>query len=127
MAEELKSLEERCATLEAELEVQTKTLSEMTAQRNHWKQRCEQLLSVVQVQPKPLESRHRSGFNGIVTLVLGLGLIWLGFIATIVAIVDGNENYEAPIAIILLVIGLACCILFVIFKKQAAGDSMASF
>jgi len=127
VAEELKSLEERCATLEAELVVQTKTLGEMTAQRNHWKQRCEQLLSVVQVQPKPLERSHRSGFNGMVALVLGLGLIWLGFTATIVAIVDGNENHEAPVAITLLVIGVACCIFFVIYKKRVAEDPTAAF
>jgi hypothetical protein len=127
VAEELKSLEERCATLEAELVVQTKTLGEMTAQRNHWKQRCEQLLSVVQGQPKPLERRHRSGFNGMVALVVGLVLIWLGFTATIVAIVDGNENHEAPVAITLLVIGVACCIFFIISKKRTAQDSMAAF
>ena len=41
------------------------------------------------------------------------------------AIVDSNENHEAPIAVALAVIGAAACIYYLIRKKQTDSATSA--
>ncbi|NBQ39293.1 MAG: hypothetical protein EBU34_05820 [Alphaproteobacteria bacterium] len=125
VAEELKSLEERCATLEAEQVVQAKKLAEMTAQRDEWKQRCDALSATLRAPSRLPDPRKPSGGDGLVALFVSVGAFWLAVMAGAAAIVDSNENHEAPIALALAVIGTAACIYYVIRKKQTDSATIA--
>ena len=118
VAEELKSLEERCATLEEELVVRTQNLTEMTTQRDQWKQRCEQLAATLRAPARQIEQRKTSASDGLVALFVSVGAIWLAVMAAAAAVVDSNENHEAPIAFSLAVIGAGSCIYYLFRKRQ---------
>ena len=118
VAEELKSLEERCATLEEELVVRTQNLTEMTTQRDQWKQRCEQLAATLRAPARQIEQRKTSASDGLVALFVSVGAIWLAVMAAASAVVDSNENHEAPIAFSLAVIGAGSCIYYLFRKRQ---------
>ena len=118
VAEELKSLEERCATLEEELVVRTQNLKEMTTQRDQWKQRCEQLAATLRAPARQIEQRKTSASDGLVALFVSVGAIWLAVMAAAAAVVDSNENHEAPIAFSLAVIGAGSCIYYLFRKRQ---------
>ncbi len=125
VAEELKSLEERCATLEAEKVVQANKLAEMTAQRDEWKQRCDALSATLRAPSRSSNPRRPSGGDGLVALFVSVAAFWLAVMAGAAAVVDSNENHEAPIAVALAVIGTASCIYYVIRKKQTESATIA--
>ena len=118
VAEELKFLQDRCATLEEERVVQARKLTDMTTQRDQWKQRCEQLAATLRAPERPIETRRASTSDGLVAMFVSVGTVWLAVMAGAAAIVDGNENHEAPVAFALAAIGAVSCIYYVIRKRQ---------
>jgi len=125
VAEELKSLEERCATLEAEQVVQAKKLAEMTAQRDQWKQRCDTLSATLRAPSRSSDPRKPSGGDGLVALFVSVAAFWLAVMAGAAAIVDSNENHETPIALALAGMGAGACIYYLIRKRQLESATIA--
>lgn len=125
VASELKALMDRCATLEEKLVVQTQKLAEMEAQRDQWKQRCAQLMVTVEAPQRHVAPRQNANGDGLFVFFGGIVALWLAVMAGAAAIVDNNENHEAPIALILAVIGIACCVYYAIRKKRVHSEAMA--
>jgi excisionase family DNA binding protein len=117
VAQELADLQERCTTLEQQLEAQRQKLADVEAQRDQWKQRCAHLSTSLQAPIRVSEPTIMSSGDGIVALFASIACIWLAVMAGTAAVVDNNDNQEAPVAIVLALCGIGLGMYYLFRKK----------